>query len=154
MRVVSEETLEWFRKGGPCQWCHRGAPRRHPHHLISRGMGGGTRLDLTINLVALCPVCHGLTHQGQEPCREDLLAVVATRYSLLQPEVLARLYLFVRAPKTCRLCHCCEGVGWVNWSPSRWHLTKTICGVCRGSGILDRRGGPWLEEERMPTWQA
>lgn len=96
MKVIDEDLLDEFRAGGACEWCHCVFPRLRPHHLYARGMGGGGRLDLRLNLVALCDHCHAATHDGGRPRRAELLEHVACRHNLTVAEVLQVLDLFRR----------------------------------------------------------
>lgn len=81
--IVKDETLLAQFRIGPCEWCgKRGATEAH--HIFTRGMGCGRRLDVRINLIGLCRVCHALTHNGAEPTKWDLLAIVARREGMVQ----------------------------------------------------------------------
>lgn len=146
MRVVSEETLALFR-GDRCEACGRTA-RCHAAHVYARGMGGGGRLDVPINLVSLCPPCHDAHHHGRAPTRHDLVCLVARRYGQLPDVIEARLFLMRRAPKDTEPCHVCETVGVLNCLPNRWRLPPVPCGVCHGGGILDSNGNAWAEGPR------
>jgi HNH endonuclease len=69
-----DETPEWLRRkvlardGHRCQACgafgsgQTGSGTLHVHHIVYRSRGGLTRED---NLVATCPACHGLIHEGK-----------------------------------------------------------------------------------------
>lgn len=57
IRIVDEELLETVRSL-PCMGC--GQTPSHPHHLTSRGAGGG---DIPTNVIPLCPVHHAEFHQ-------------------------------------------------------------------------------------------
>jgi 5-methylcytosine-specific restriction endonuclease McrA len=46
-----------------------------PHHIKSRGSGGG---DTRLNLIGLCRECHNKVHNGEIP-KAVLLAIVAER---------------------------------------------------------------------------
>jgi len=83
--IKNEELLEQFRQKRICEGC--GRPLRfkaEPHHTcVTRGFGGGTRLDIAINLTALGNVwecgCHDKTTKGKPPMRSKLLQVIAER---------------------------------------------------------------------------
>lgn len=100
MKVINEELLSQFRNAPKCSWC--GAANRgdiHPHHLLARGMGGGGRLDVRENLIALCAKCHHEVHVGHIQ-RCDLEAVIAAREGFLQSgELLKTLFAYMREPK-------------------------------------------------------
>jgi hypothetical protein len=53
MQIENETLLQEFRTPGPCEICCRFAPIREPHHVQTRGFGGGQRLDIRVNLVAV-----------------------------------------------------------------------------------------------------
>ncbi len=105
MRIVCEKTLARFRGAGVCSWCKRHVSRREPHHVATRGHGSGGRLDLDINLVALCAVfsggldCHASHHAGHQPTTDDLLAVVAARERTTQDEIRRAVRDIRRLPK-------------------------------------------------------
>lgn len=84
MKILDEALLDEFRTVGRCDVCGRSCLFREPHHIWARGMGGGGRLDVRINLLAVgqsrtyqC-FCHGLIHNGAIK-RDDLLLIVARR---------------------------------------------------------------------------
>lgn len=84
MIILDRPLLASFRTPGPCEMCHRmSRSRREPHHVIHRGMGGGRRLDIRINLISLgmpcgCS-CHSAYHTTGELQPEDFLATIAKR---------------------------------------------------------------------------
>ncbi len=98
MKIISEATLKLFRGLHRCEWC-RGLWHCDAAHVFGRGVGGGFRLDVPINLVSLCRPCHDAHHAGREPTRSDLLAIVAARHNLLQPVVEEALKLLRRLDK-------------------------------------------------------
>lgn len=81
MTVIDEALLATFRPG-PCEMCGRPGPTE-PHHVFARGLGGGWRLDIRINLIAICRVCHDRVHWGKlgtaVETRDYLLGIVAER---------------------------------------------------------------------------
>lgn len=91
MIIKDEKLLNEFRGAGRCEWCKASCRRREPHHVATRGMGGGGRLDIRINLVALCCRCHQLHHWGQFPITCELKAIVAARESRLQDDIEAEI---------------------------------------------------------------
>jgi hypothetical protein len=46
------------RSGGICEYCHSRKATEYPHHLNERGMGGGRGLDILINMLDVCGICH------------------------------------------------------------------------------------------------
>ena len=101
MRIIDPALLLAFRLRGRCEWCRK-ACAVEPHHLWRRGMGGGSRLDIEINLVSLCRVCHTLTHASAEPTKQALLAIVAEREKMLQHEIVAEIRCLQRLDKNGR----------------------------------------------------
>ena len=81
MIVVSEETLDEFRRTGKCERCDAYCKRREPDHLWAKGLGGGARLDVRCNLWAACTACHRLRHDGAIPL-DELKELVARREGL------------------------------------------------------------------------
>lgn len=105
--VKSPKTLKRFRDVGKCSWCGRPTPDGcDPHHLVKRGMGGGSRLDIPGNLVSLCRgyyrgqwvSCHDDAERG-DITRESLLAVVAAREGVMQADILAEIKRVQALPK-------------------------------------------------------
>jgi hypothetical protein len=87
MRIVSEPLLDEFRHAPCCELC--GAENKtgmDPHHLRSRGIGGGGRLDVRINIITACRDCHSLIPTSKIG-RERILQVVATREKTT-PEII------------------------------------------------------------------
>ena len=92
MIIINEDLLDQFRAAGPCEWCGKPCQRREPHHIFSRGLGGGGRLDIPCNLVALgssllweC-ACHQAAHAGSIS-RLQLLLVVGHRECCLASDI-------------------------------------------------------------------
>jgi hypothetical protein len=99
MRIVDEKILDEFRGPGKCEWCgYVTRWKRDPHHLWTRGMGGGGRLDIRINLISLCRLCHDAVGLGHI-ARCDLLAVVASRESTTQSQIEEEIWRLRRTPK-------------------------------------------------------
>ena len=97
MIIKCPETLRAIKVIARCEWCKKkGAV--DPHHLFCRGIGGGSRLDVRINLIALDRNCHNLFHNGHI-LRADLLVVVAQRENCLQDDIEAVIGLLLRLPK-------------------------------------------------------
>lgn len=96
MTIVDEPLLARIRLLRCC-WCGRSGPSQ-PHHLTTRGMGGGSRLDVAINLAPLCHQCHRDHHDGHQPLTVDLLALVAGREGTMQYTIEAAIALLRRVP--------------------------------------------------------
>jgi hypothetical protein len=97
--VVDEALLDSFRGPGVCSWCRKWVRRLDAAHVEPKGMGGWARIDLAINVLSLCRLCHQSHHDGNEPEREQLLATVAKREDLLQGEIVARVLELKRRSK-------------------------------------------------------
>lgn len=102
------KTLDRFRQAGLCEWCGLYLGRREPHHLVSRGHAGGTRLDIPANLVSLCPFFQGNNcHQrfGDDPrCRGRFLRIICDREGFESPEAVeAYLWAILALPKGSRI---------------------------------------------------
>ena len=101
MTIIDNALILAFRLTSRCAWCKRIRPV-HVHHLFSKGMGGGSRVDIAINLCPLCAYCHSSHHNGREPTRSQLLALVAARENRLQEDfcINSSLQLHIHSPKS------------------------------------------------------
>ena len=99
MIVIDEPLLDSFRNA-PCELC--GRRPASPHHLWAKGAGGGSRLDLPINLIALCPPCHQNVHAGNIP-RSLLLLAVARRERTTPGKIQDIIWKMRRTPGTLTL---------------------------------------------------
>lgn len=97
MKIIDEVLLFAFRLKGRCEWCGKYGGV-DPHHIFARGLGGGHRLDIEINLIALCRLCHNEVHAGHI-MRVDLLAIVAKREKMSQDEILDAIRDLKRRPR-------------------------------------------------------
>ena len=101
MVIKDQNLLLAFKLAPRCEWCgQRGYLQAH--HLFTRGMGGGGRLDVPINLVSLCVCCHRLHHDGHEPLTLDLLGVVARREGTTQDAIRAEIQRLRRLDRHAR----------------------------------------------------
>lgn len=103
MLVKDDALLQQFREARRCEWCGRAVSVAEPAHIFAKGMGGGGRLDIPCNLVALGSAfdcaCHRRQHDGHEPLPHDLLALVAARYGVLQLDVENEIHRVRRLAK-------------------------------------------------------
>lgn len=83
-RVEDSKTIQAMKKPY-CELCGQQA-YGEPHHIKTRGSGGG---DIPENLIQLCWEHHVAVHSGRLP-REDLVAVVAAREGKT-PEEISRI---------------------------------------------------------------
>ena len=101
MQWIEEAILTLFRNEGLCDWCMLPCKQRDPHHtVIRRGTGGGSRIDLAINLTALCHGCHLEHHAGHAPLKCDLMAVIAAREKIDQQTIKDVLRAIRDAPRS------------------------------------------------------
>jgi|ERR1700719_671738 len=79
MVIIDEPLLASMRLAGPCDLCSKWCRSREPAHILSRGMGGGRRIDHRLNLLALGTVfqcdCHNRIHRGKIGEAEQWAAV-------------------------------------------------------------------------------
>ena len=105
MRIVDDDLLAEFRFAACCESCGKRLERKaQPHHLWCRGAGGGSRLDIRCNLIALGDAFECDCHAKAQPHRDfndSLIAVVARREGLLPEDVGKLVNWLLRMPK----CH-------------------------------------------------
>ena len=83
-RITSKKTIQEVRKPY-CEICGQ-RTNIEPHHINTRGSGGG---DIKENLIQLCTQCHINTHSGQYPTKDDCLNKVAEREGITYDEAYA-----------------------------------------------------------------
>lgn len=99
MIIKDEDALDQFRGSGICELCGKRCRNTEPHHVVAKGMGGGSRLDIRLNLVRCGSTpnfeceCHGQvdTKEGKERC----LRIIAEREGTT-PEVIETVVNFIR----------------------------------------------------------
>ncbi len=111
MTHIDQDLLDLFACSTHCEYCERQTPEGcSPHHFWKRrGAGGGTRLDIPINLIALCwgwyrgrwSSCHDLAHEGKL-VREDFLPIVARREQRSAESIIDEINWWLRQPKETR----------------------------------------------------
>jgi hypothetical protein len=97
--VINEALLAEFRAKPFCEVC--GAPNKvglDPHHLHHKGLGGGSRLDIVENLLAVCRDCHSHIHSGLAD-REHLWWLVALRQEKMVDQIKEHVWEMLRKPK-------------------------------------------------------
>jgi hypothetical protein len=97
MLIENKELRYAFRLTGFCEWCERRVPV-DPAHVFAVGSGGGGRLDVRINLVALCRICHTNAHNGAGPTFEQLLDIVAKREGIQAQDIVDVVHFLRRTP--------------------------------------------------------
>lgn len=96
MKVIDPDLLAEFRQAGTCELC--GKPGSDPHHALARGMGGGGQLDVRLNLLTVCRLCHDNIHKAHVP-RLALLKIIALREGKSVEKVEQTLYELRRRKK-------------------------------------------------------
>jgi len=106
MKIIDEELLDEFRGAGHCEVCDKLCLWREAHHIFAKGLGGGGRLDVRVNLISVgktkpfpCCPCHGLIHQGKIK-RDTLLLIVSEREGVSVSEIEEIIFRLRRTPKT------------------------------------------------------
>lgn len=94
MSILAPDLLDSMRVPGRCEFCGCWCPNgREASHTFTRGMGGGSQLDIPCNLTSLCGpwerACHQSHHMGHQPKMQDLLAATAIRLRIPAPLPLA-----------------------------------------------------------------
>lgn len=99
MKIMNSKLLKEFRRAGFCEWCNCYCLVREPHHLRTKGFGGGSTLDVRINLISLggskklpdgrrrffCR-CH-TSLQGDAHRAQEVLSIVALREKVRPEEI-------------------------------------------------------------------
>lgn len=100
MRIVSPETLSLFRGLRRCEVCREPVQSTDPHHVIPKGMGAGSQMDIPENLLAVCRFpCHNRC-QRYEVMQLEQFEIVAKREGWESGERLREFVWAVqRAPK-------------------------------------------------------
>lgn len=100
MLIENDEVLQAFRTAPKCEFC--GKENRHsldPHHRRKRGMGGGSRLDIRINVASACRLpCHRDCENGTIP-ESRVLEVIAARERTAVEAIEEVVNLILRTPK-------------------------------------------------------
>lgn len=108
MTITDEKVLASMRGPGPCLWCKMQCARREVHHLVCKGMGGGSRLDVPWALASLCDhfgaSCHRRYHDGNldnaEVRAADRMRELVARREGTTPEAITEaIYCLLRTPK-------------------------------------------------------
>lgn len=102
MKIIDEKLLNRFRGPGPCELCGEWFASRQAHHFyFKRGMGGGSRLDVAINIAGVCGLCHNMAETGRsvEAIKQALLNKVAAREGRKPEDIVAELTKLKWSPK-------------------------------------------------------
>jgi len=142
MKIINDRFLAEYRLRGACEICNKMCHVREPAHVIARGLGGGKRMDVPLNLLALgssikmCCPCHTMQHQMNQPDDLEMFAMAAKREgcTLTPDEVRDRMWLILRTPRT-RDPELCDHDGKA-WRVGREWFACSLCGksvyVARG----------------------
>lgn len=109
MKIVNEPLLRQFRSR-PCELCGH-QPPNEPHHVIRKGIGGGSQIDHPLNLLTVCRWHHEWIHRGMQPpdvrvpTARDLWRIVAKREGVEIDTVEAVMFCVKRLPRDARPHH-------------------------------------------------
>lgn len=101
MRIVDYALLERMGSSRVCEYCGRRLKHKgEVNHIISRGLGGGHRMDIPLNLTLLgspwdCG-CHEAYHHGRI-ARDELVWIAAIREHYLFEDAWEELRAVQRA---------------------------------------------------------
>jgi len=96
--IRNPDLLAEFSAAQRCEHCRKPA-KCDAAHIYARGLGGGHQLDIRPNVVSLCRRCHTSSHAGNEPTRQQLLAIVAERERFSVDSVEAVIAFFKQLSK-------------------------------------------------------
>lgn len=105
MIVKNESLLDEFRTAGYCECCGKKCRRREPAHLFAKGIGGGSRQDMRINLIALgstlgmCCPCHTKSHADGGVLNLQFIEIISERDGESKDDILSVMYLIRRLSK-------------------------------------------------------
>lgn len=97
MRIANDLLLDYFRSR-PCEVCGR-APPSEPHHVYRTGIGGGSRLDVALNLMSLCRLCHERYHHGGGATTDFCWSMIDNREGLEPGQAKAAVHALLRRKK-------------------------------------------------------
>lgn len=98
MKIICQSTLDIFRAKRNCEWCGKSVAGCEPNHLRGKGFGGGFRLDVAINLIGMCRLCHQKYHDGNIK-RADVESQVAKREGTNLETLREALAFLIRTPR-------------------------------------------------------
>lgn len=95
MKLENERLLDEYRALSFCECCFLPTfGKTDPHHVECRGMGGGSRLDIRINVLGLRRACH-----DEAPKKKALmLKLIAQREGTTVEDIRAVVALLRRLP--------------------------------------------------------
>jgi hypothetical protein len=105
MIIINEELLAYFRGRELCELCGRQlvpGEFAHPHHVHPRGLGGGSRLDVALNLLSVCWQCHGGGAHDGKKARQQGMEIIAYREGLAVEQVQQAIWTLLRRDKYAR----------------------------------------------------
>lgn len=99
MKVIDDALLREIAEFGWCEKCQKRYPSGvDPAHIVARGMGGGSRVDVRENVIGLCRQHHSEHHNGKIS-QDEMWAMAARRLGKTVDECKAKVYLILRTPK-------------------------------------------------------
>ena len=109
MKIINHKALGEIKRRCPtCELCQRKATA-HAHHWQSRGVGGGSRVDASINLVAICEDCHSRYHSSslgmtRKEAKKKMLKIIAKREKVSESYILDELNWLNKLDKNAPRC--------------------------------------------------
>ena len=99
VKVINDDLLREIAERCWCEKCCKRHPMVvDPAHIIARGMGNGSRVDVEENLVGLCRTHHNQHHSGHIK-QSEMWAMAAKRLGKTAEECRLYVYLILRTPK-------------------------------------------------------
>lgn len=101
MQVFDDALLDVFRAKRRCELCGVGIEyvKAEPHHIASKGMGGGGQLDIAMNLLATHLGCHHAIHLGRVDRRVVWFIVACREHLATWEEAYYHVMRVQAAPK-------------------------------------------------------
>lgn len=100
MIIVNDVLLKSFHRPGQCDFCGKFCPELEPHHLVCRGIGGGSRIDADFCILAVGAKLQCLCHNGRHSLKPNPTAdeMLEKKSEILdcQPEDIRRAVYFLR----------------------------------------------------------
>lgn len=93
MILADESLLDRFRGPGICERCERYFRSRDAAHIVTRGLGGGHRVDIPANIVSLCRRCHATQDI------DELKRIVERREKVRWSDIIDVVRAIQRLPK-------------------------------------------------------
>ena len=95
--IEDDALLNYYRNQERCSRCLQPCWPCEPHHCYRKGMGGGSRMDVCLNILAVCRACH--QHLQEAPGgREEGWRLIEKREGLEEGQAEAAVWVLLRRP--------------------------------------------------------